>query len=233
MMIAVQTIRDRPVRYRPDTSDERVLKEVIDGQCYRKAMLGFEVEEGEHWLDLGANIGAFALYCHFLGATADCYEPDGENFEILCKNLQGLKGFTAHNSAVTVHEADTIQFYKGTRADDRYRYTAIKSTRPYAIVPNIHVSQLFKDRGYNQWDGCKLDIEGSELLMLDDEWCPPARKVCMEYHLTKDPCMKNFRRRMKFLRSQFRTVSYIPSLDQKYEGDKYPGFYDRLIFCMR
>src|SRR5690349_1246697 len=84
--------------YRPGSSDEDVLKEVIDRHAYRRKKDGFEVELGERWLDLGANIGAFALYCRLHGARAVCYEPEPDCFSILEKNAPGFEKF---NFAVT------------------------------------------------------------------------------------------------------------------------------------
>lgn len=233
MYLETKNIKGVDVKYRPGTSDERVLKEVIEGQCYRKAKIGFEIEEGEHWLDLGANIGAFAIYCRLLGATAECYEPDPENYKILGMNVPPSRdGSTIHPVAVTTSKEKRIELFKGSRPEDRYRYTVIKSTRPHLAAQNLYIGDLLrKNHGKSGWDGAKLDIEGAELAMLDEELFPRVKKLCMEYHLSKDRSMANFRRRMKFLRSRFKVVSYIPSLDQKYPDDTYPGFYDRLIFC--
>lgn len=80
--------------YRPHTSDERVLREVITKAAYRRTTLGFDVRPGEVWLDLGANIGAFALYCKTKRATAVCYEPDPDCFELLSLNVPEFESTT-------------------------------------------------------------------------------------------------------------------------------------------
>jgi FkbM family methyltransferase len=240
------------IHFRPRTSDERVLKEVLNQCTYRKKSIDFDVEEGEHWLDLGGNIGAFAIYCWQRGATCDSYEPEPDCFKILQMNVDPLKPlckhghpayFSCHNSAVTHHPETSIPFYCGKKFDDHYRYTAIKSSRPHpsGSLSNIHAPELFWPgaqisnktvRPPNQlWDGIKMDIEGSELGLIDCGFIPKVKKLVMEYHLTKDPNMANFRHRMKKLREIFKTVSYIPSLDNPYPRDTYPGFYDRIIFC--
>src|SRR5262245_12504074 len=74
--------------YRPGTTDENALIEVLVKRAYRRPSIGFDVRAGEHWLDLGANIGAFALYCKARGASAACYEPLADNFAILLKNAE-------------------------------------------------------------------------------------------------------------------------------------------------
>src|SRR5207344_2312360 len=84
--------------YRPGTSDENALIEVINKKAYRRGSVKFDVERGERWLDLGANIGAFALYARSKGATVECYEPMPDCFAILKKNVPKAR---LHNSAVT------------------------------------------------------------------------------------------------------------------------------------
>src|SRR5437867_2566152 len=109
--------------YRAGTSDERVLEEVLGG-IYRRKKLLFDVEKGEHWLDLGANIGSFALYCRLHKATAACYEPDPECFKILLKNAPD---FPCYPMAVTNQLPAFIPFWKGRLPTDNYRGTAIPS----------------------------------------------------------------------------------------------------------
>jgi len=85
--------------------------------------------------------------------------------------------------------------------------------------------------GSKKWDGAKLDIEGSELPMIDEGKLPITDKLVMEYHFSRDnKSMKNFRRRIKILRSLYEIVKYPPSLDRVKE-DKYPGRFDILVFC--
>lgn len=64
--------------YRPESTDYDAIQEVNVKKAYRKLREGFDVYPGERWLDLGANVGAFAIYCRLKLATAVCYEPDKE-----------------------------------------------------------------------------------------------------------------------------------------------------------
>lgn len=224
--------------YRPGTSDDSVMHEILETQWYRRKHLGFDVEQGEHWLDLGANIGVFALLCWLKGATATCYEPQEDNFKILARNLKGFakadppsKGlWIADRSAVTHLNQPTVPFFRGRSEADYARYSTDKTIFPLDYkVPNVSI------RGLEQtppWDGIKLDIEGAEHPILDAELLPPCRKLAMEYHIRKYPNMADFRRRMKYLKSLFKVVHYAPSLDKGYPGDKYPGAFDRMVFCL-
>jgi FkbM family methyltransferase len=216
--------------YRPGTSDERVLEEIFTKAGYRRrSPFPFDVEKGERWLDLGANIGAFALYCLHRGASATCYEPEPECFNILSLNVPTFIRFPF---AVTAKRDERINFWTGRLPNDHYRGTAHPTKRlprhSGLTVQNLY-GQVLQDLEY---DGVKMDIEGSEGELLDAEFIPKCKKLCMEYHLSRDPSMDHLRRRIDFLRSRFRRVHYPPEFDRiMAQGGEVKTFFDRLIFA--
>lgn len=226
---------------RGEGSDTDVLKEVIERRCYRKPSIGFTTEPGETWLDLGANIGAFAAYCYLCGAVAECYEPEPSCFELLRKNIN-LDNFYLHNEAVTTSRHHQLRSVRSNNPENNYRLTFLTDKAPDRYVPagemqNLHVGKLFNQKTERRtypakWDGAKLDIEGSELAMIDEGFIPDVHKLVMEYHFSRDDgSMANFHRRMKILRKHFDVVSYAPSLDHQKTG-KYPGRFDINVFCI-
>ena len=215
--------------YRPDASDERALREVITKATYRRTSLGFDVRRGERWLDLGANIGAFAPYCKMNRATAVCYEPDPDCFAMLSMNVPE---FERHNVAITAHHEQSLPFWKGKSPLDHYRATAIPSKtlprHPSGVLRNQHGASLM----HMTFDGVKMDIEGSEGELLDQELIPPCKKLCMEYHLSRDNSIENLDRRLRYLRRRFRHVHYVPELDRLIAaGVPAKTYFDRLIHC--
>lgn len=224
--------KDFTVYFRPKTSDERVLVEVVDKHVYRRSRIGFDVEPGETWLDLGANIGAFAVYCRTRGARSMGFEPDPVCFEILKKNIDpvtiGSEGYV--NSAVTWHRQAWLQFWKGRRESDHYRGTIYptKSMPKSEVVNNIHGSCLRNLKV----DGVKIDIEGSEGGLIDDWLLPDCKKLCLEYHLSRDPSMINLSRRLFILQQKFDHVQYPAELDRLMMAKvDAKTFYDRMIFA--
>src|ERR1700761_7376727 len=109
-----------PFYYRPDSSDERALLEVVDKHAYARKSIRFDVEQGERWLDLGANIGSFCLYCRLQGATCESYEPEAINFGLLKKNVFGWKGFNIRQGCISADKAPTVSFWP--RNDIRPRF---------------------------------------------------------------------------------------------------------------
>lgn len=215
--------------YRADTSDERVLTEVVKNRIYRRVRLNFDVEGNETWLDLGANIGAFALYCQSRHARAVCYEPDPKCFEILKMNAPWME---KHQTAVTNRHERVLEFWKGSREDDHYRATAFPTSNlpkhPSGWLPNMHGSLL----QIREYDGVKMDIEGAEAGLLDDMLIPRCKKFCMEYHTSRDHSTERLRDRLNFLKSRFKTVSYPPEFDRLIaQGGSAKTFFDRMVYA--
>lgn len=216
------------VKYRESTSDENVLREVLERKEYRRPSIGFDVEEGERWLDLGANIGAFAIYCKLRRAIAECYEPEPACYRILKKNA---KGFRCVNAAVSNQPTGEVKFWMSNRKGNMYRGTLLERER--AMLPADAVSNIFAGELEGVYDGVKMDIEGSEFGILDDDLLPICRKLCFEYHTSRDSNMARMRRRIRRLKKKFRIVSYVPELDRIMAlGGEQKSFHDRLVFCV-
>ena len=124
--------------------DERILKEVLHG-IYRRKSIGFDVCSGERWLDLGANIGAFAIYCELRGAQTVSYEPDQECFEILKKNLS--RKSQAVCSAVTASDDKLLTFYSSPAADPLVLDNLISEIRPAAQRKDLLPVYAFNAEG--------------------------------------------------------------------------------------
>lgn len=222
---------DLVVHFRRGTSDEAVLVEVIEKKCYRRASVGFDVQPGERWLDLGANIGAFAVYAKLKGASSiECYEPEPSCFELL--NINAGEFAVCHHGAVTVQRDKTINLWTSSIEGNNYRGTIIRGkgrmNKEPIQVPNIHVSNLGSG-----FDGIKMDVEGGEFPLLDEDKLPNCDKLCFEYHTSRDSSMSRMKRRINKLKMMFDVVSYTPGLDKMMAmGGSRKPFCDRMIWCM-
>lgn len=225
-MLKVRWIEGVPARHREGTTDSQVLTEVVEKRGYRRAKVGFDVEQGEHWLDLGANIGAFAIYCKLRGATAICYEPVKECFEILTRNASG---FECVQAAVTAEKTNSIKFYKSRKEENQYRGSILKqgSMIEYDSVDNVWAGNLREE-----YSGIKMDIEGSEFGIIDNNIIPKCKKLVLEYHSSRDPSAIHLKTRLDALRTRFQHVAYPAELDRIASSQKpVKTFFDRLIHC--
>jgi ribosomal protein L11 methylase PrmA len=97
---------------RVGTSDEKTFKEVIVNNVYERKQ--FKINKGERWVDLGGNVGAFALVALSKGAEVDIYEPDPYNCKMIEENLK-LNNYDANifNKAVVANDKKKMKMYVG------------------------------------------------------------------------------------------------------------------------
>lgn len=237
-IITSKVVMGMEVFYRPNSSDESIIKEVIEGENYIKPSVGFRVLPGETWLDLGANVGAFAVYCHSCGAVAHCYEPEPKCFQVL-KNNTNYPGFQCFQEAVSTSTTLTLCFQRNEKSRGRFSPPSVHSRGSLLRWGTKRDGQTILVRNKNikeikyPYDGVKIDIEGGEFALLDAGQLPICKKLVIEYHSTRDKNLENLGRRLRFLKSVFEVVSYPPELDRLIEkGGQSRTMFDRLIFCV-
>lgn len=222
----------RKIFYREETTDMNIIKEIFVVKTYNRVKMGFGVVSGERWLDLGANIGAFGAFVVNKGGSVVSYEPEPSNFAMLKKNVPESKSIM---SAVSTSKEKFLQFYSNKKGLKHSRVTNVPNQIqiPYKKLHNAYAKDVFKEF----FDGVKIDIEGSELDMFDKAIVPNCNKLVMEYHFGKDKSIKNFKRRIKFLRKHFSLVTYPPGFDRPTEHEQETGkfdvWYDHNVYCMK
>ena len=222
---------------RPDTTDMNIVKEVIINETYKKTRFGFQIEEGERWLDLGAHIGAFAIYCSLKGVSSvTCYEPMKSNYDmlvrnaVLCRKL-GTSVFPRSKAITALRTNKDQQFWRASSFTNHGRGTLYPANGRLRKAERVPVEYA---RGLTEgwFDGIKMDIEGSEFGLIDNKLIPPCNKLCLEYHSWRDPSAENLKRRVEILRGLFREVNYVPELQRIMDNPKEKKPHcDRLIHC--
>ena len=115
------------------------------------------IDPGDHVLDVGANIGVFAVQAIALGAIVTCVEMDAYNCEVLNHNLR-LNKYSA-----TVHHAAL----GGARGEIRYERdvdstNAVAGANGSLTAPMKLIDDFVSDR----LDLLKIDVEGYEYRIL-------------------------------------------------------------------
>jgi FkbM family methyltransferase len=144
---------------------------------------GFVPGHGDIVVDIGANIGAFAMLAASRGARVRSYEPHPDSFAHMERNTAKWR-VECHRAAVTTEHADTVQLYLGPR-DTRNTLLGkdAKSARELdeqVEVPAIPLAEVLRD----PVDLLKLDVEGGEFDLL---WAEPhllrrAKRIIAEVH---------------------------------------------------
>lgn len=177
---------------REGTSDKKTFDEVIVNNTYEKKY--FKIKSGEHWIDLGGNVGAFALNAISKGATVDIYEPDPFNCKMIEKNLK-VNGFNAniYQKAVVANEAKKMTMYVGNNMQV-WRNSLYKNWGNQKFsVDCINYRKVL-----NENCNAKIDIEGAEMDILEDIMDFP-KKMVFEWSFDVDESLTRYRNVVKSL----------------------------------
>lgn len=162
MILHKSEIKGIKFYHREGMSDLKTFQEVLGNEVYLKK--GMTIQSGERWMDCGGNVGAFTLLACSKGAKVTVYEPDPFNCEMIKKNL-ALNGFTAEiKQAALVHnDTKEIILFIGNNGNV-WRNSIVKKWNNKGIkVPCLNFEAEAKN-----FDCCKMDIEGAEMLILEN-----------------------------------------------------------------
>lgn len=201
--------------------DMNIATEVIVNKAYVRK--GVAPSSGENWLDLGSNIGIFALWASNRGAEVTCYEPEPNCFELLELNHKGPnfnKGVSRENGSLMLYDSPR-------KTNSRATLIKVHGYREVGSVECVAASTL------GSYDGVKCDIEGAELDILEDSWSIPCETLILEYHTSR--LKKNWGRMKKHfdnLRDCFKDCYIGNDLIELSEGKRdQPPMYDRVLWC--
>lgn len=166
-----------------------VLNQIFCDEQYKSTQY---IKNAKIILDLGANIGLTTLYFKsiFPEATIICVEPETENFKMLEKNTAQLSSVFLENKGVWSHST-TIFIENNTKYSDGFTVSEKKSEKTMASIDCLSIIEIIKKYNLLQIDILKMDIEGSEKIILEsnpDEWLSITKCLMIETH---DRIMKN------------------------------------------
>jgi FkbM family methyltransferase len=163
-------------------------------------------------VDIGANLGAFALYAARRGArTVLAYEPNGAAFRCLQRNIEanGLSGTVRPRQlAVSALAGQKVKF---PCAPSVYNRVATEGeSGEFETVGTTSLAEILAHDAVQGIDLLKLDCEGAEYDILFS--AAPAdigrvREIRMEYHSGRDTELKTYLRNAGFEITFFRPDS--------------------------
>jgi FkbM family methyltransferase len=141
-------------------------------------------------LDIGANIGSFALYAAFKGARkVFAFEPNSEAYACLLQNIErnGLQQTVIpFRLAVSGRSNETVRIPIAASPQNRISCADIKTADDkYESAGTISLNDIFAKEGFACVDLLKLDCEGSEYEILaatDPSTFHKIREIVLEYH---------------------------------------------------
>ena len=141
---------------------------------------------GKNVLDIGGNIGAYTVLASQLGAAfIKTIEPDPENYELLCRNVERNSQAEKHLclNGAAISSPDTKEVYLYIKNSPAMNSLYVKGGTRIA-VPAYDWQSLLSDKPYQ---ALKIDCEGGEYdLLLNGGRIPNSvDSVFMEIHLGK------------------------------------------------
>ncbi|NDF30498.1 MAG: FkbM family methyltransferase, partial [Nitrososphaeria archaeon] len=171
------------IKLRVDSTDLMAFTHVWLLREYERP--GFEIENNDTIIDIGAHIGLFALFSTQLCKSGKiyCFEPVRENFEMLKSNLElnGITNVTATNSAVSVDNG-TVTIYLND--DEAGHSMYVTGSRPIQ-VRSVSLKNVFESHNIERCDFLKVDCEGEEYAIMNSlpaSHYEKIKKICIEYH---------------------------------------------------
>ena len=170
-----------PFSIRDNPYDFATLEEVILKEDYN-----IEIDfEPCTIIDGGANIGLTSVFFanKFPRAKIVAVEPEMENFQILQKNTSSYDNISLLYAGIWDHHAflSVVDEGKGTNA---FTVKEVFENTESAIKA-VSVDEIMKQQGWTAIDILKLDIEGTEKNIFEqnyESWLPKVKILIIELH---------------------------------------------------
>lgn len=163
---------------RSGTSDFEVLKDIWGERTYNFNLRN----EPKVILDCGANIGLGTLFFNmkFPEAKIISLEPEGSNYELLCKNTKNLENIFPIKAGLWSKECMLKVKDIGL---DKFGFV-VEETKDEDGVKAESINSIMKKYKINFIDILKIDIEGSEKEIFEDncEWLNKIGVLIIELH---------------------------------------------------
>ena len=149
----------------------------------------YSLQDNAVIVDIGANIGAFALYARQWNKEADifCFEPNPLVKPMLEANTKNINGVTKEFCALGDSEGELTLF------QHPYNTGATTTSRkvPGANEVTVEVrkaSEALREKGIKGIDVLKIDTEGAEVSILKgmEELLTDTKIIMLEYHSEED-----------------------------------------------
>ena len=187
-----------------DLKTEGLKKHFSEWQNYTGAILeqfntrdyyqNFLEEDDKVILDLGANIGLFAIHALPWADRIVCVEPTPSHFELLEQLTSEFDTIERVQYAVSPIDAPVI-FY--TENSNSTMNSLIPRSGEQLVVEGLTLESLAKKCNLDRIDFIKMDIEGSEYIVLNestvDYILKNVPKILIEFHSNFDEVIPKYK----------------------------------------
>lgn len=171
--------------------DEAAVSRIIAGRDYARP--GHEIRPTDTVIDIGGNIGCFALTAARAASRGRVlvFEPDRDNFNLLSRNvaLNRLSNVVVERRAVS-GESGTLKLFRGAHGPLHTTIASRLNDAPVADeVPAVTLRQIMDKYDVERCGFLKMNCEGAEYGILYNtppEYLRRIDRIALEYHATED-----------------------------------------------
>lgn len=171
----------QPIFLRRQGSDFTVFEDIFLKHEYH-----FKHRSKPHFiLDAGANIGLAAVFFKrkFPDVSIICIEPEPSNFEMLKKNTEKYNGITCIRKGVW-NKTCSLQILDDGLGEWGFTVKEVSDGLPNTVQA-VSISDIMKENGIQKIDVLKMDIEGSEMEVMSEnyeDWISKTQTLLIETH---------------------------------------------------
>ncbi len=173
----------------PDVDNtRRHVERIFKGVDYRVLPIdGYKVES---IVDVGANIGAFAVYMaiQFPDARIFCFEPSSEAFEYLEENTKTFSNIETQSYGLFSEDCEKTLYDGAAQGLQNSLYKSVESSDTGKPVQLKNAKDTFSKLRFERISILKIDTEGAEVPILESlsDFFDRIDQIYVEYHSEED-----------------------------------------------
>lgn len=190
----------------PSNYSIHIVNQINNGGCDNLISL---IPENAVCIDIGANIGLISLWMAEKCSTIYALEPNQSNFSILQKNIVGYNNIKPLKIALN-NQNEPVKFYECDFNSTMNSLIDFSSKNNYEEVPGVRLDTFIKEK----IDFVKIDIEGSEVISLNEEILSNCKNLVKSYYLEIHDTFsingKNQHENLETFNTMFKNLGYTP-----------------------
>lgn len=180
-------------RVRKQSSDPFFVAEVFAERVYSPP--GYEICESDVIIDVGANIGSFAIFAarRARRSRVIAIEPTHESFSLLKRNIKHnrLENISVERAAISDATGPVTMHLSDTGTGHHSVDTALAGPSSHTeTVPGLTMADIFSKYNIDICNVLKLDCEGAEFPILESlspMLAARIQRIALEYHTKSTP----------------------------------------------
>jgi FkbM family methyltransferase len=197
----LKTRTGEKILVRPWAEDVRIVKSIFAKKNYVNEFVS--IMPNALVVDVGANIGAFTIFAAQWAKKVFAFEPEPENFRLLCSNIELNKLTNVMPLRMAIAKKKGKQnFCLAEKQHSGSHSFFLQHYQKKIEVKTLSLLDLIKKEALAKIDFLKLDCEGSEAEIIEGLSLETAKKIeqiALEFHQINDYSAEYLERKLTIL----------------------------------